>query len=217
MKKRIIIIIFTLLAFLNCKNKTEVIDHSFIRNEFNQVKNNEIPIYLKNRFPNNWYDRNIKNIVKDSPSFKINNFDSLEYLIVPSLNIPINIFEDYKGNFLSYLSKGKIELNNSKLLIFENDSLLLKFTLKDGNGINNKRDGLYSSEYSSYLRETNFKLFEQSELYYKISITDGTAIFPIPGIVFEKNNDMKIISSDGRIYPIEELHKLSWKTSEDFD
>jgi hypothetical protein len=198
-----------------CTNKKVDFNEELLKKEFNQVSSFKIPEYFQTKFPSNWFERNKDIILRYNPSFKIANFDSLEYLLVPSMNIPVEALENYNGNLFSYLNTGKLAVNNSELLVFENDAMLIRFTVRDGYGVG--RDGISISDNHEYLKNINRNILINANLYFKITLTQNTAIFPIPGIIFEKNNKFKVLASNGKVFPVSEIYKLLFSSQKDFD
>ena len=108
-----------------------------------------------------------------------------------------------------------MELDNSYLMLFKNDSLQIIFTIKEGYGMG--KDGIYTSDANDYLRNIDLNTLKQANLLFKINLTNGSGTFPIPGIVLKSENKLEIISADGKIFPIQEFYKVNWKTIDEFD
>lgn len=211
------IIIYALLpvVFFMCKHEKSQHNFELIETDFMRFKTHEIPVYIEHKLSPYWFERYKENILKSNPLFKFEHLDSLKYIIVPSINIPIEELKNYRTNILDYLNKGELSINNGQLLVFDNDSLLLKFFIIDG--VSNSRDGISKSDFNKYLKKTTLNIFNHSDVYFNITITDGTSIFPISGIFIKKNDEYNVMSPNGTLYSLDEMFKPFYKNQKEFD
>jgi hypothetical protein len=180
------------------------------------LSNDSIPYYVSEITTLDWYSHYKKFIHEDNPEFVIKNEDSIHYFIVPSLNISIDQISDFQSNILNYLDRGKLSVNNGELLIFEGDTLLLKFTvLLDEH---QKIKGITKLDFNSYLKQISYKHYKNRKLCFKITLTDGTGIFPLPtGTFVDQNEKIAILMDQGKIVSVKQIHKGIFSNPEDFD
>jgi len=206
------------LTFVRCKSDEKQINDTYLYAEFNNIED-IIENFLEDDFPENWFERNKTFILEDNPDFKIENFDSLNYLIVPAINIPVDELEGYESGILRYLDKGDMSVyNGGELLIFENDTLQLKFTIRS-----KKKDGalvidLRKSDFNDYLQNTQLSLFTGSDVYFNVNLVDGKAIFSLPtGTFIGNNNNYSVVMPAGKVYDVSEMYKHFFKSQDELD
>ncbi|MGF7141098.1 hypothetical protein [Roseimarinus sediminis] len=209
----ILIVVICLLSNCTISNNGESIKALF--SDYNYLSNDSIPFYVNEIASLDWYNYYKKFIHEDNPEFVIKNADSIHYFIVPSLNIPIENLSDFESNILNYLDRGRLSVNNGELLIFEGDTLLLKFTvLLDAN---QKIQGITKLDFNSYLKQISYSHYKNRKLCFKITLTNGTGIFPLPTGTFVNQNETIAMLMDGDIVSIRQLHKGIFSNPKDFD
>ena len=209
------------LLFLMCNNKHKVeIDLQHINSHFSKMKNSDIPFFLENDFPKNWYRNNEVFILEDNPDFQIRNFDSLKFIIIPSLNIPVNELAGYEDNILGYFTKGEMSVYNAgELLVFENDTLRLKFNIRYAEIDGTLRRAFNKSDFSAYLKNTHISMFEEADAYFNVNIISNFgAIFSLPtGTFILKDKSFSVLMPAGKVYDIDNMHKLFFETENEFN
>jgi hypothetical protein len=208
------------LMLLMCSRTNERVDKQYICNQFERMANNDIPVFLENDFPDNWYSNNQVFIHEDNPGFQINNFDSLKFIIVPALNIPVSELAGFEANITEYFNMGEMSVYKAgELLVFENDTLLLKFNIHFDEIEGRQRRAFNKSDYSSYLKNTPISVFEGSDAYFNVNIVDDEgAIFAIPtGTFLLRDNTFSVIMPAGKVYDMDNMHKLLFENKKEFN
>lgn len=217
--RKIIFVFFVPFLFM-CTNAREGADSNSLNCQFEKMAKNDIPVFLENDFPENWYENNELFILEDNPGFRINNFDSLKFIIVPALNIPVSALVGFKSNIMDYFNMGEMSVYKAgELLVFENDTLLLKFNIHFDENDGRHRKVFNKSDYSPYLKNISISVFDKSDAYFNVNIVDDEgAIFAIPsGIFLLRDKDFSVIMPGGEIYDTDNMHKLFFDTRKDFD
>lgn len=205
-----------LLVMASCSNNDPKINVDFLVENIQHLNDSLVPDFLNNKLPRNWYEISEDYIKQEYPEFEIKADDSIKKIIVPSLNISTQAFTELNQKTLfENLTKGSFGLDNSLLLVFTNDKLRLKFTIQEYKEL--QQFGLSFDDAGNYLCNTDINTFEDAQLFFKISITDQNTLYPIPGIIFIKNNIFQVYSPNGRIYPISDIYKLLFDEKDKFD
>lgn len=210
-----IIFIQLIIILSSCKQKDVALDHEKMITDFSIFQEIVLPDYLQNRFDPEQLGAYLNELKITHAGLFSDSDDSIEYLIVPAINIPIHRLDDYSGNLLDFLKYGEMAINNSELLIFELDSLRLKFLVKDGLG--ELRDGFSELDFNLYPYKIPKKIFQESDAYFSLRLTQNTGVFPIPGIFLNRDKQLKIITPEGNIIEVEELYQTLFENREDFD
>lgn len=204
-----------IILFFSCRSESTTVDYEKLSYDFIAFKEFLLPDYMQYRLDYEQLDVYLNEIRKMNVGLLTGSVDSIECLIVPAINIPINKLKDYSGNLFDFLNYGEMAINNSELLIFENDSLRLKFIVKDGLG--ELRDGISELDFNEYHTKIPKHFFQEIDFYFSLRLTQNTGVFPIPGIVYCKDNQLKIITANGAKINVEELYQTLFRSKEEFD
>lgn len=212
------LLLFTLALLCNiaiAENKIRLSNQQLA--VYEQLLNNDIPVFLQHRFRTNWMERYSEEIQSKNPELLTIEEGVDSFLIIPALNIPIDSLSDFDGNIFNYFRCGEFSLNNGEIWVFERDTLRAKFVIKISRkyGINQ----IYNSDFSSVLSTTNSSIFENVSFYFQVMLIDATeGVFFIPGVFIRKgNNDFKVLGHGMELYSLKDHYKIRWKSQKGFE
>lgn len=214
--RKLFLIFVSFCSLFACKEPKEKFDVQPFISDYVKLNEHVIPTCIKEIESMDWYKYNRVFIKEDNPELVINKPEALHYFIVPSLNIPIENLSDFESNILNYLDRGTLSLDNGELLVFEGDSLLLKFSLLVDE--HQKIKGMMKSDFNSYLKNTTMDIFESISICFNLTLTDGTAGFPAPtGTFIIRDDSAEILMPKGNLVPVENLYQLFFESNEELD
>lgn len=158
----------------------------------------------------NWEKEFLHEIYKTNSSFKIENKDSLKFIFVPTLSIPIFELKEYKDNFQSFFHKGKFEIADSRIYVVKENKPIGIFSVRK----KSYGDNLYSyfplTFHKSLSNSKIIDIINESKLNFIISIKVQIGSIFIPDVVNYINDYYMIYNStEEKNYPIEEIYR-SW-------
>lgn len=74
------------------------------------------------------------------------------------------------------------------------------------------------SDFNAYLNNSTWEIFSDITLCFNLTLTDGTAQFPVPtGTFIIHDKLINILMPNGNLLPVEQMHQLFFKNNEDLD
>ena len=186
-----------------------------IKHDFDSLQESIIPLFIEKGISDDWYVQNTQIIIEENPAFKIDDMDSLKYLIIPSLNIPVIHLQGYGQKIFDWFDKGKLTIDRGDLLVFEHDRLIAKFNISNNKG----RNRLIHESFSQDMLKISISSFKKADFYFKVAISDldSTGLFPISGTLLVTDRKLTILSGNKIVTNPNNIHPSLFETEEEFN
>ena len=203
---RYLLLIVSFFFIIGCK-KHDIKVFKDAAVSFDSIQTKYTSEYILTRFLPNWREFYKKTILVKNPDFSLDLLDSVDFLVIPALNIRALDVDIPVNDLSDVIPYGNLSIKNSLVLVINNQCIVGIF-------INDR--GLNPLSFSPNLKNMNLEALRDAEFFYTVYITSEKAISSIPGIIYYKNNEFNLIYNNGEKMPLSQQYSLLFNSQDKF-